>query len=1010
MGKNTSGIFGAIITAVAVAAAVYTGGYSMTAVVGWGAGAGALSFVASSMMAQIGTTGYDDAGTSLSRSTSPTSGLPILLGGEGNNFILTGSTVTWYNIHNEDSQQLFTEHVLAMTGTEKYINQIFIDDEPILDIPITQDGLVPEANIKIKFRPYIKMEVRFGGSYTNTKSLAQQYAGPRYNNNFRGDGVVSLCTVITKTQDSLENSILTNDNYVLQAEMKGMVITDLADMTRKPSSNGPSQIYEILTNTLWGMGLEPSLINLDSFRTTAQYCKDMFFLSNGNMSYNDTYKTTIEAIMQTFGGFLYTSMGKISCGAERKSLSVMTFDESNIVGQVQVTTSGTSDYCNTIDAKYTAVGNNYGNDIVRFPSEISEDEVIRSDGRVITKALDFTWIYDKAQLATMANRELLKMKYGQNVINLTSMDAWDLEIFDCVDVKIKELEIDSKYRVIAKDISTKQDQLGFISLTLAQTNDGVFDGVDPGVWTPDGSIINAVTVKPPTNLEAVRQGGTINGLVVALSWTGSPDAYLRGYYVYYRKHGVSDWTFAGSTTQYQTSFDIYNLIEGEEYDFAVAAFNNLGFLSVKVELSGVVPDFNFTLPTPTGLVLRNASLSPTSTEAEDFYIGWDDQTNIQVNGRPFRDYFKEYQIGVWKAGVKVKTYRTKDLGFVYTLAQNRLDDIGRRVQFSVSVHGFNSGTYSEEAFITVTNPQAPELIDFKVSSGIGALAFTWSVENRPIDYDYMIFQVSSTADYSSGVTTHTSRTTYTDWMSVPDGEYFIRAAQVDVFGIDGVNWSLSLPYKQNTSIPFSQLNEDIIDGVLDSAKMNTIKQEIIDNVDYKGWQISANVNGYISGIALGNSGTESVFTVIADRFSLISSEGALESTRNYPFVVDGTTGTTYMKSAMIQNASISGAQIANATIQNANIANGAVDSLKVQDGAITNAKIGNYIQSNNWNGSQGWYIGKDGGATFQSGHFRGALYADSGNFGFNGNGGVVINGNGITVPLSNGGRVVVGRW
>ncbi|HHT8227037.1 TPA: host specificity protein J [Citrobacter braakii] len=79
----------------------------------------------------------------------------------------------------------------------------------------------------------------------------------------------------------------------------------------------------------------------------------------------------------------------------------------------------------------------------------------------------------------------------------------------------------------------------------------------------------------------------------------------------------------------------------------------------------------------------------------------------------------------------------------------------------------------------------------------------------------------------------------------------------------------------------------------------------------------------------------------------------------------------------------------------------------IQDGSITNAKIGNYIQSNNFvAGSAGWRIDKNGNA-----ELHGKLYADSGQFAFNGtNNTVVINGNGITVNLSGGGRVVVGRW
>lgn len=50
MGKSLGGVFGAIITAVIVAAAVYFSGGTALAAVGWGAAAGAVSLVATSML------------------------------------------------------------------------------------------------------------------------------------------------------------------------------------------------------------------------------------------------------------------------------------------------------------------------------------------------------------------------------------------------------------------------------------------------------------------------------------------------------------------------------------------------------------------------------------------------------------------------------------------------------------------------------------------------------------------------------------------------------------------------------------------------------------------------------------------------------------------------------------------------------------------------------------------------------------------------------------------------
>lgn len=91
------------------------------------------------------------------------------------------------------------------------------------------------------------------------------------------------------------------------------------------------------------------------------------------------------------------------------------------------------------------------------------------------------------------------------------------------------------------------------------------------------------------------------------------------------------------------------------------------------------------------------------------------------------------------------------------------------------------------------------------------------------------------------------------------------------------------------------------------------------------------------------------------------------------------------------------------------VANGAmyVREAFIKDASITNAKIGSYIQSNNYvSGKTGWKIDKNGNC-----EMHGSLYANNGNFAFNGaNNTVQINGNGITVNLSGGGKIVIGKW
>ncbi|MGR4049036.1 phage tail tip fiber protein [Kosakonia cowanii] len=1032
MGKSLGGFFGAIITAVVVAAAVYFSGGTALAAIGWGAAAGAVSLVATSMLAQVGVTGYGDVSDSLSRSTSPTTGLPVIYGGQyphkngvsGGSFVLTGSIVTWYNVPNSNSQYLFSEQAVAYAGTEKYIEQIYIDNEPVLSSPITEDGIVPNSSIAGKYKPFLQLEVRFGGDYTSTKSLAAQYAGPKWTNKFLGKGVVSISTVIKKTQSSLENNILVNDQFSLTCEMKGQRIYDFVDGQIRATSNPPSIIYDYLTNTTYGMGIDPGLINQQTFAETAAYCDAFELYANGAISYQSTFMDNIENICQSFGGIMYVHAGQICITTDRKTVSVASFNENNMFGAVQISTSGGTDYFNTVDCKYTNPESMYATDVLRIPSDLSIDEAIQHDGQVIALSRDYSWSYDQDVIARMANVDVLKAKYSLRTISFTTSEGWDLKIWDAINVSNDEFGISGKFKVLNKDISTDQENIGYVTITAVEAPDAMYDGVDPGVWSPGGVIqFPELSVLPPSNLQAVKKGNTISGSIVDLTWNASEDPYLRGYYVYYRLNGSSTWTYAGQTGVQKTSYELFGLSDSGSYDFAVEAFNNLGLKSSKLSLTGIVPTFNFTLPSVTGVVLTNSTETALITDAPDFNIAWDSQKNILVNGRSFSDYFKYYVINVYNGTTLVDTFYTQSNAFNLTLALNRLKI--RKPTIGIIAQGFNAGTYSQEVKITVENKQAGLVTGVSFTGGFGNLFCSWTKSNER-DYAGAVISIVS------GTTTKIYTSYAPEFDSVPniaDGEYQVKMGFFDVFGTDDIQYCPVQTISINSKYQFTAEDADAINGILDlddrltdtlnnavnesnaytntrvdflkntvdgnTAQIGTLSQTVVSNntaqtqavtqlrSDVNGqiatvnqqmatkatastvdaqYSLSVNANGTVAGIRLvasqGASNNSAIYFA-ADKFIVSGSDSATVG-GTAPFAI--VNGTTYIKTSMIQTASIGTGYIADAAITNLKLSQGSVNTLNVVDGAIQNAKIGNQIMSNNYVYNQsGWLIDKNQG-------------------------------------------------
>lgn len=996
----------AVIAGASAAAAAYAAGLALLAVVAIGVGAAALSYISSSQMMSVGQSGvsYPSTSSTNARSTSPSTGIPISYGGSNRNasedaYNKLGSIVVWQNVYKGTSNTLCTVHCISIgevgqvPGAQSggVIKQIYIDNSPVLmdGAYITTEGQIPTSMMIEKYRKYLQLEVRFGKpSYGGSMTLARQYGGDRWTDDMRGDGLVQICSVIKKTNDSLIDGILTNENYTLSVEMKGRLIYDLTDNVKKPSSNPPSQLYDFITNTEFGFGLDPNDIDITSFRQMAQYCASNHFYSNGSIQYDKSFKENIEAILSTFGGVLYESNGVLYLTVDAPDIPVQHFDESNILGSVNVTTGSKSDYFNTMDSTYTNPDNDFSQDIIRFPSDAISNESIAADGYIIKKDLNYLWVLDKTQLATLSNIELLKSKYISNTITFNTYIT-DMKVFDVFTISFKEAGFENnKYRVVSRTVPMTVDKSGIIQITAISYDDGIYQGKDPGKFPQDGltNLPSPTYVSPPSNLQAQRLGATVSGNAVLLTWDLSQDTSVRGYKIRYKRSDSGTWVNIGNVGPYTTSFEILNLLYGVQYDFAIEAYNTLGYTSELVAIYNQTPQVIFALPKITNLDMVNDDVGLNQTYAQDFIFTWDDQSGLAVNGKTFADFFKYYEIRVYdRYRNYIKSYYTTVSNWTYTFAMNTSDGLSRYRVLGIIAHGYGTGIFSEEVQIEVSNPQHPQILGINLHSGYDSVFIDWTESNVP-DYSGIVMQIAKDEGFSSDAHYFSSSNRYSASFGVEDGSWFARIAAYDVFGQDELVWSPTIGFNQNTKVPYSKLNDDVVDGLLNSdTATGIVEKQIVDQLGSR-WQVQVSNNGNVTGIALAADEKESVFTVMADRFSIISTDSAKQSDKVYPFVVQG--GKTYINSAVIADASINTAQINNLAVSSAKIQNAAIDNTKIANAAIRNAhimngeidsaKISQQIQSSNWDGTNGWMINKNGNANFGNATIRGTIYANNG--------------------------------
>ena len=320
-------------------------------------------------------------------------------------------------------------------------------------------------------------------------------------------------------------------------------------------------------------------------------------------------------------------------------------------------------------------------------------------------------------------------------------------------------------------------------------------------------------------------------------------------------------------------------------------------------------------------------------------------------------------------------------------------DIGK-VQTSVTnlsstVGGVSSSLSELEQTVATADTALGQRID-SISVSMDGMA--GGVKNSAIAIiQGNLAQVAARKTLSASVAGNSAQLDRIDEVIVNEKEATARSLlslQTDVNGnkasINSLNQTFS-DYQQATATQINGITATINGH---TSAITTNAQAIANvNGDLKAMYsikvgLSSNGQYYAAGMGIGventPSGMQSQVIFLADRFAVTHQAGAQVT---LPFVIQN--GQTFIRDTVIG------------------------------DGTIGNAKIGSYIQSSTWDGTGnvGWHINKSGYATFNNVTVRGSIYATNGNFSFNGSGNTtVINGNGVTVNIPGGGRIVLGTW
>ncbi|EFE9727430.1 hypothetical protein CBT21_003473 [Escherichia coli] len=1069
--------------------------FSVMTAVAIGMAAGAMTLIASTVGApKTPKVQSPDNAVTLGTSNDPKTVLPVLFG-----TTRTGAICVYKAISQRENNKLVQIFAIA-EGEIDHFKALHIDNKNVLisQNMTIRDGILDKGNIKDEYRKVLEVEFRTGKNPNTALDLAKHHLGADWDDRYQGNGIATMCIVLRRDDKSLAAGVdILQPNSQVAVDVCGLKIRNLETNAIEASTNGVDQIFHYLTNEKYGLSVPIENINVDSFLKVRKQVRQMDLHSNGACDPNASFKENLTSLMQSFGGVMFESFGRITLKLDAPDIVKHTFNEDNIMmGKVSLKTGGTNGYFNTINAMYQEPSIDYSEQMLRYPADAENDATIREDGRIIAKDIEYRFVKSKDQIDKLASIERNKSRITQ-VISFMTTDAFTAEVWDVISVTYDELKLNnSLWRITAIDRSIDSGIAGMMTITATEYNSQVYTDLNYAA-TPDNrptGLPDSMTVQKPTNFRIKATGETIHGKNVTLTWDAPEDFNRYGFQIDYKVSGSPNWIKLGQTSQ--QIFNINALAKDRSYDYRVCAFGIIA-RSEWVELVNQNPEVTYELPTPV-IRIKNQGSTPGTFEGNDLIIEWDNQQSLDVviNGETnkFSDLFEAYIIKVTNKAGKSIQYRTRDPeSWTYTLDMNQFNGLSRELTVEVSAKGYNNSE-SAPARLVAINPQHKPMKGFSARGGFNSVFVSWA---NDVEHDYAgsIIQYATDNTFSDARAVTTNSVSHTSF-DLADGDYYLRAAHYDIFGMDDAVWSEPYFMQMKSTISWDdqdkealedliglqdRLDETIADAIAQaganadakidamhkqittetgqtvqasadtlksliatseqasstkidqvkaelkgditnevSASATTLKQAIatseaasaskIDQVRVemdgkiagvnqeadvkidalKGtinskYNLAVNADGRVAGIHMSATNdpaqpTRIIFT--ADKIAVAPQNGS----EVCPFGIED--NKVYLDNAMIRNAAIGTAQISDASITTAKIGTAQINGAHIQhaqigtghiiDGSIDNAKIGNYIQSYNWNGNDGWYIGKDGTCHFRHANIRGHLVADSG--------------------------------
>lgn len=327
--------------------------------------------------------------------------------------------------------------------------------------------------------------------------------------------------------------------------------------------------------------------NANSCSVSKQYAAKLFE-TNGWLDGGQTVEENFRQLLSSCRAYPIYEGGKFRWLTRRaKAATTFALTEDNIVGDFAYSPGGIRDSFNKAIVGFLNPRKGWASDEVRWPREGASNTYLTDDNNFEVQRLMELPMTTARHTAEQIGMVALRESRACLAIELTAKEAaLELQVGDVVPVTHSSPGWSAKqFWVMA--VRMLPDATVRLSLMEYDANAYTLDTQAQFAWTPDTNLPDPSSCRPPTGLTLLSDSTTaLQGSDgtwlrrIKVTWTApTPEPFLDGYFLQYRKTADPNWINLAPPLVGDTEVYIDNVEDGVQYTVQLQAYNTLGVRS-----------------------------------------------------------------------------------------------------------------------------------------------------------------------------------------------------------------------------------------------------------------------------------------------------------------------------------------------------------------------------------------------------------------------------------------------